>query len=67
MISPLKYCPLEVTPGMMALPPDTFAKPFSIIIRSLSFGGSSPSKAECVATITVVEWLRVVGLTEMKG
>lgn len=52
---------------MMALPPDTFAKPFSIIIGSSSFGGSSPSKAECVATITVVEWVRVVRLREMKG
>lgn len=52
---------------MMALPPDTFAKPFSIIIGSSSFGGSSPSRAECVATITVVEWVRVVRLREMKG
>lgn len=49
----------------MTLPIDLFVKPSAS--RLLGFGEPSPSRAEHVATSTVVEWMRVLVLGEVKG
>lgn len=51
----------------MAPPLGIFAKPSAVILGLLGFGGPGPPGAERDATSSVVEWMELLSLREMKA